>query len=242
MKIALFYKIHRYLGLAVAISLVWLSATGIFLNHTEDLKLDEKHVDIGVLFRLYGLSKPELGKSFRFKSDWIIQYGDALHLNDQILSKQSKLIIAALRNDNMYMIGTQDQVHLFTLQGELIDRLKTPQILQKMAWLNEKLIIQTAKKSYQANGDLTDWEILEVTNQTINWAKETSLPIEQQQNLEAKYRGQGPTLEQVILDTHSGRLFGLAGVYFADLIAVLTIILTLIGVYLWSRRLKRGKR
>lgn len=242
MKIANFYKIHRYLGLAVAISLVWLSATGIFLNHTEDLKLDEKHIDNALLSQLYGLSTPELGNSFQFDKDWVIQYGEAFHFNNQVLMEQSKPIVAALKNDNMYVVATQNKAHLFTLQGELIDQLKTPEALQQMAWLDQKLTIQTTKNTYQANDDITEWQLFDSKNKTINWSKETQLPVEQQKTLEAKYRGQGPTLEQVILDTHSGRLFGMVGVYFADLIAVLTIILTLLGVYLWSRRLKRGSR
>ena len=239
---AFFYKIHRYLGVAVAISLVWLSVTGIFLNHTEDLKLDEKRLDNGILFSLYGLSKPKLGKTFSVDKDWVMQYGTELHLNDQMLIANSKPLIGALHNDAMYVIGTQEQVVLFTPQGEQIDSLKTPDPLLKIGWLNEKIVIKTQNKHYLANEEITEWQVLKGSDETIVWAKESTLPNEQLKNLEEKYRGQGPTLEQVILDTHSGRLFGMAWVYFADLIAVLTIVLTLLGVYLWSRRLRRRKR
>lgn len=239
---ALYYKIHRYLGVAVAISLVWLSFTGIFLNHTEDLKLDEKHLDNALLFQLYGLSKPELGKSFQLNQDWILQYGESLHFNDQILKAKIKPLISAIGNEDLYAIGTTEQVLLFTHQGELIDSLKTPEPLQKMGWLDHKLLIQTTEKMYVANEDITEWQATTQNIKEAQWSKVTPLPITSQKILAGKYRGEGPTLEQVILDTHSGRLFGMAGVYFADLIAVLTIILTVLGVYLWSRRLKRRKR
>lgn len=239
---ALYYKIHRYLGVAVAISLVWLSVTGIFLNHTEDLKLDEKHLDNAVLFQLYGLSKPELGKTFQLNKDWILQYGEALHFNDQILKTNIKSLISAVGNDDVYAIGTTEQVLLYTHQGELIDSLKTPETLQKMGWLNKKLLIQTTENMYIANDDITEWQASTQNIKEAQWGQVTPLPIASQKSLAGKYRGQGPTLEQVILDTHSGRLFGMVGVYFTDLMALLTIILTLIGIYLWSRRLRRRKR
>ncbi|MCK5918220.1 MAG: PepSY domain-containing protein [Cocleimonas sp.] len=239
---ALYYKIHRYLGVAVAISLVWLSFTGIFLNHTEDLKLDEKHLDNDVLFNLYGLSKPELSKAFNLGKDWVMQYGTALILNDDVLIAESKPLMSALHNDAMYILATTEQVYLFTPQGEHIDSLKTPDTLLAMGWLDEKIAIKTSVANYLANDDVTEWQTFADSTHAIAWGKASILPNELRENLEKKYRGEGPTLEQVILDTHSGRLFGKLGVYFADLIAVLTIVLTVLGVYLWSRRLRRRKK
>ena len=52
------------------------------------------------------------------------------------------------------------------------------------------------------------------------------------------YRAQYLTLERIILDAHSGRLFGLFGVLFMDAVAIL---LSLIGIYIWIRH-ARAKR
>lgn len=113
-----------------------------------------------------------------------------------------------------------------------------------MSWLRNRLIIHTNKADYLANQEITEWQKYQPKNseeiKTIQWSEEKELPLQQRRVLTKKHRG--PTLEQVILDTHSGRLFGMAGVYFADVIALLTIVLTLMGVYLWYRRIKGKSR
>ena len=55
------------------------------------------------------------------------------------------------------------------------------------------------------------------------------------------YRAQFLTFERIILDAHSGRLFGTFGVIFMDLVAVLLILLSISGVYMWVRH-SRSKR
>ena len=44
-------QIHKFTGIAVCVFLIHLSITGIFLNHTEDLSLDEKYQIRQNLFR-----------------------------------------------------------------------------------------------------------------------------------------------------------------------------------------------
>ena len=36
-------QVHKFTGIAVCVFLIHLSITGIFLNHTEELGLDEKY-------------------------------------------------------------------------------------------------------------------------------------------------------------------------------------------------------
>lgn len=58
-----------------------------------------------------------------------------------------------------------------------------------------------------------------------------------QQHVAHFYRGDGITLEKLVLDLHTGKVFGLAGTVFSDLTALAIIFLTLSGLYiLWKRR------
>lgn len=247
-NIAAIYKFHRYLGLVVALFLVWLSVSGIFLNHTEDLKLDQKHLQSKVINGLYGIKKLQLGKSFQFENNWIVQFGSEVILNQQVLITTSLPLLAALETEEYFIIGTSEQVTLFTKAGELIDNLKTPATLENMAWYSvtddKQLVIKTSTGDYLANEDITEWtafsfEKANIDKSSVQWSAKSQLPIENNKQLSNKYNGKGPTLEQVMLDTHSGRIFGKLGVYLADFIAAMTIILTLLGVYLWWRRIKR---
>ncbi|MGK0271415.1 MAG: hypothetical protein ACI88H_002074 [Cocleimonas sp.] len=247
-SIALIYKIHRYLGLVAALFLIWLSISGVFLNHTEDLKLDQKHLQSRVINKLYSVKEAELGKAFHFDNNWLVQLGSNILLNQQLLLENTNSLVALLNAEEYFLIGTIDQVRLFTKTGELIDNLKTPALLENMAWYSiaddKKLIVRTTAGNYLANEDITDWLILSpedtaLNKDSIQWSKEAQLPIKKAQLIINTYQGKGPTLEQVILDTHSGRIFGKLGVYFADFIAFSTIVLTLLGIYLWWRRLRR---
>ena len=56
------------------------------------------------------------------------------------------------------------------------------------------------------------------------------------------YLGEGLPLERILLDLHSGRLFGKIGVYVMDSAAVLMIVLTVTGLLIWIRRIWRKSR
>ena len=57
-----------------------------------------------------------------------------------------------------------------------------------------------------------------------------------------RFRSQFLTLERIIVDGHSGRLFGLFGVLLMDLVAVLLILLSVSGVYIWLRKGKKKSK
>ena len=59
--------------------------------------------------------------------------------------------------------------------------------------------------------------------------------MQQTTHAEILYQSQYLTVERIVLDAHSGRLFGDIGVFFMDIVAVLLILLSLSGLYIWLR-------
>ncbi|MBT3513684.1 MAG: hypothetical protein HN470_06760, partial [Nitrosomonadales bacterium] len=57
-------QVHKFTGIAVCVFLIHLSITGIFLNHTEDLGLDEKYTASPMILALYNISMPNKEESF----------------------------------------------------------------------------------------------------------------------------------------------------------------------------------
>jgi len=49
------------------------------------------------------------------------------------------------------------------------------------------------------------------------------------------YRGKGLPLERVIIDIHSGRILGQAGVLLVDFMALLFLSLAMSGVWMWYK-------
>ena len=74
-----------------------------------------------------------------------------------------------------------------------------------------------------------------------NWVKPTQVSEKLKEQAVLAYRAQFLTLERIILDAHSGRILGLFGVLFMDAVAVLLILLSISGVYIWVRY-ARAKR
>ena len=59
-------------------------------------------------------------------------------------------------------------------------------------------------------------------------------------NVSKELRGEGINLEKLILDIHTGKLFGIPGTIISDLTALAIIFLTGTGIYnLWKRKRKR---
>ena len=103
------------------------------------------------------------------------------------------------------------------------------------------LLIKTASAVLNADLDTLQWQ-----PSTINvphWPKPQSPPAQLRQKLSAQ--APAMNLEQILLDLHSGRLFGSFGVLVMDLAAILLVVLSITGFVAWnSSRLlrKNGKR
>ncbi|HSH28473.1 MAG TPA: PepSY domain-containing protein, partial [Thiohalobacter sp.] len=72
----------------------------------------------------------------------------------------------------------------------------------------------------------------------VTWAQTDTLPAELYEELVEHYRGEVLPLERVLLDLHSGRIFGRHGYLVMDVAAVLLIALALSGSLIWLRRRK----
>jgi len=70
----------------------------------------------------------------------------------------------------------------------------------------------------------------------LQWIKPQSPPLNLQQALITQVSEQIIPVERLLLDLHSGRLFGIWGVYFMDLIAILILILAATGLFMWLQR------
>lgn len=89
---------------------------------------------------------------------------------------------------------------------------------------------------YGLNEDLTILSPIEKQGD-VNWSAPATIDKDQLNALEADESGAGLTLERVTLDLHSGRIVGIGGVYFMDIVAFLMIVLSITGLSIWGKRL-----
>ncbi|MEE9352360.1 MAG: PepSY-associated TM helix domain-containing protein [Thiotrichaceae bacterium] len=249
-KLFRLFFLHRYIGLVAALFAVFLSITGILLNHTEELGLHDRQINTTWLMKLYGIESPEIATAFSTsrqdhpnKEIWVAQLGDSLLLENLPLNCPPPLT-GAIATDELLIISNHTQLCLFTFEAELIDNLliKDQSEIQKLGLASNQIIVSTNKTNYVINTDFTDLIAQTDLNQIVNWQSPQPLPESISKNLMQQYKGAGLPLERIILDLHSGRVAGMAGVYFMDFMALLLIFLAITGVMMWSKRAANRKR
>lgn len=245
LKLRSVYQWHRYIGITAALFVILVSVTGVMLNHTEDLKLDEKHIQSGLLLDWYGVQAPAQSSGYRTLNHWISQWDSRLLTRQHDLGQYTNRLLGAVSYQGMLIVALEGELLLLTPEGEIIESLKGYQgvpagMLAIGLTTDKRVVVKAAHGSYVADADLTRWEHQNI--EAARWSAPSTLPDTVRQDMLQLYRGKGLDLERVILDLHSGRLLNQGGVYFFDFIAVAMIFLACSGLWLWTVRLIKSRQ
>jgi len=226
---------HRKLGIITAVFIIFLATTGMMINHANWLSLDTANVKLPWLLNFYGIKAPNKVRSYADHKFVITD--DYVWLGDKLLSESNEPVIAAAKFEQFYLIVNSAQISLYSQQGELVDQLDSasgvPSNILAVAVKNQHLIVKTAENMMQTNSDFFTWQ--KVAAKNIHWLKSEKLNQVDKQAAILQFKSQFLTWEQVLLDAHSGRIFSKTGVFVSDIIALLMIMLSLSGIYIWLR-------
>ncbi len=244
-----FRKWHRKLGVFAAFFIVFLSVTGVALNHTDGLSLAHQPIKSTLLLDHYGISAPQdvhfyqqqaiqvINNSVWYKSKMLLESDDAVVSVGQLLLKHNQ--------QNVFIIATRQSIFLYDLNGELVDMLGSesgvPEMIKAMSINNGQVIVASANGYYQTDSDFFDWQVIQPLI-APNWLQAEEVSEDKIAQAELAYRAQFLTLERIIIDSHSGRILGDFGVYFMDFIALLLIVLSISGLYIWVKYTKNSRK
>jgi len=228
-------RLHQRLGLVVTVLVLLVSVTGILLNHTEELTLDQQPVASSWLISLYGIPLPKV-YSYQVGEQWINGVGDKLYFGNWEVTYCANHLSAVVGYQQMLVAACGDGLVLLTQEGEVIERLGAslglPLPIQSMSVHQDDLLLKTNDKTVLANLDGLNWRVIEPPLNLV-WTRATGAPTEMVKRLQYEFVGAELTLERVILDVHSGRLATKLGVWLIDLSALLMIFLALSGLWVW---------
>ena len=239
---------HRRIGLLALLLVIILAITGIMLNHTEKFELDESYVNNGLLLDWYGINPEQEPISFRVKnadaSHIITALDRQLLFDDTVITDLDQAMHGAIGAEMFIVVALDNEILLISYDGEFIERVSTGisfSNIQRLGLKYKRPVIQTSEPLYYiADEHILDWDV--ISDEGIEWAEAYRLSEQEYEQLLVAYRGNGLKLERVILDLHSGRIFGEYGIYLMDAAAIALLWLSFSGLWVWNSRRSKMHR
>lgn len=236
------HKWHRRIGLLAASFIVFLVVTGIALQHSDDFNLNTQYVTNSWLLKYYGI-KPNPIATYQLGNQTISHAGESIYLSGKPITDEVLAIHGAIKHstdtNSEIIIATSNSLLVIDIDGNIIDEITTQDGLQESPIgialsENNTTVVRGINTYWESSGDLTQWQKL--TGPHPHWiAPAITLPA-LRQVIESHDMSKQINLERFLLDAHSGRVFGKYGIYAIDVAAILLLILSVTGIWLWVVR------
>jgi len=239
------YIWHRYVGLLAALLTILLAVTGLALNHYTALGLGKRFIQSEWLLDSLDITAPASARGFSSHGHQAILLEPWLWLNNKQIAGEYDNITGLVSIDKMLILSTPGELQILTMQGELIDRLRSqdglPNAIQRIGrTASGRLVIETPLGQFQADRDMLTWQSL---NDDVDWSRPAKADDTTLTQLQQRWRQQSLSWGHLILQLHSGRLFGNKGVLVMDGAAILLLFLSISGCWIWLRlRLRKQKK
>jgi len=244
LKLRSLYLWHRYVGVTVAALAILLAFTGIMLNHTESLDLDTDYIESTLILDWYGIQAPEDIVSYQANTHTISQLDTQLYFDDRALDGQFGKLLGANYFDDTIIVAVGGDLLLLTDDGEVVERMTAqqgiPSGVKKIGLSRNRFVVDASHAIYTSDENFDDWIAALPTIQP-DWSTRTTLPETEAKVLQQHFRAHVLPLERLVLDLHSGRLFGEIGVWVMDIAALMLIMLAGSGVWIWLGQRRKRK-
>lgn len=232
---------HARLGLTAALLFIVLIVTGVALNHTERLGLAHTPIQSPAMTRWYGLPAPQILAVFEADGQFIATPQVWLY-RGQRLPDGGGTVIGVVRTPDMLAVATALTLSLYTPTGERIDILRgaaLPHLPLNGLGRSANAIVLKTSNGWFSSEDGIAWQA--ITMGEIAWARARTADAH---TLAQAHKQLAPNLplERIVLDLHSGRLFGTYGPFLMDAAALALLILSVSGVWIQWRSWRQKRR
>lgn len=236
---------HRALGIASTLIVIVTVLTGLALNHGDALDLPRRHPHNALVDKLYRQSAAALPEGYATTRGWVAQLGAKVYLDAQALATHDAPLLGALTRDDMLLVAYRDGLVQYDAQGQVIESYAAldglPPPLTALGHDAKSLVVGTAGGNVYF--DVEKGVASAVPKEAmIEWSTAGAAPPALAATLADVYRGGGVSYERVLLDIHSGRLFGRVGEWVVDAAALCLLTLALTGTYMFFKFKRGGQR
>ena len=232
---------HRWLGIGSIFFILLLSVTGIALNHSDDMNLDGRYLRSPWLLEWYGIEVPAPDSSFVAAGHRVTLIGERLYYDDSELMNGLSRLVGSVSTPSFVAIATSTDLLLVTPGGALVERVDTqtflPAGVTAIGVAGATLVLRSGDELYRTDEDLLAFSPCRALDvDEIQWSAPSTISPAELTVLQQLYRGRGLSLERLLLDLHSGKIFVRVGPVLMDAVGVTLIVLSLLGLSMWYRR------
>lgn len=244
--VGLLWRWHRRTGVAIFVFLIVLAGTGVVLNHSTGFGLDRRFVQSQWLTGFYSAGQQAL-PAYRLEDHWVSRSASGqLYVDTVPVATCLGDLVGAVAAQGMLVAACAEELLLVTLGGELIESVSAstglPVPVVGLGRTDEGVMLSTGERWWSVDLELLEFarqsgsmEILQMSPGQLPDAIRAAIPAPEQ----------WLTWERLLLDLHSGRIGGKAGVWLVDAVGVLLICIAFSGLTTWAfhhRRRSRGKQ
>jgi hypothetical protein len=231
-------------GLSVVVFVLFLAISGMTLNHASDLGLDRRYVSWSWLLDAYGIQAPAPSASYEDAGHRGTLLGERLFLDGLDTGQRLSMLTGFIAVDQLILVTAEHGAHLFTSSGERVESFDLqaglPGPIERLGRVDGLAVIQSSGQLFRSDAEFAGFEPWETSPaDEISWSAPSSPDAAELAALDAAWRGRGLTVERMVLDLHSGRIFDMPGVLLMDLVALCMIALGLSGLVLSNARYRR---
>ena len=230
---------HARIGVLAAVLFLILASTGLMLNHTDALQLARRQVSAPWLMAWYGLQGERPAQGFLLGQGYLVPQPAYWLMDGRKLPADRSPVVGAVEAEGVRYVATAKTLVLLMSDGTVVDTLRgdalpgTP--LQAIGVAGQSVMVKTPRGNFLTQDGMV-WE--KTPLKPSAWSAPESLTEAMRAEASAALAPSLP-LERVLLDLHSGRLFGKFGPWLMDLAAVVMVMLSLSGVWIYLRSLRK---
>ena len=233
------YLWHRYVGLFATLFIIFITLSGIALNHTDDLALKKQYVSNQFLLDSYNIRAPTQLLQFKTPSHTVTQADSFLFINTSDAITADAQLIGVVHLDKFLVISLTNALLLIDSNNQVVETLSgldgIPSSITGIGYdKNQHITLLANDQLYQLDSNLNVEQVH--WNDNIHWSNKSVISSAAAKVVIQQYKSNIISLETLFLDIHSGRFFGSYGTLFFDLIGVLVLFLALSGIIIWARQ------
>jgi hypothetical protein len=232
---------HKTIGLLAAVFFIYLALTGLFLNHSEALDPESTPVSAPWLMAWYGLKTAVPDNGFHLGGSLFAASDTAWAWAGKSLKPGHGTVVGAVVAGEQLWIATSSEIALFRADGKLIDRIERELLpaypLRHLGVRDGRPTVDTPRGVFATTDGVT-W----VTAPPAQaWSHAQPLSDAEKAAL-APLFAPSLSLERIVADLHSGRIFGRYGVLVTDALAASLLLLVASGAWMYFKSPRRTRR